>query len=122
MENLILYSFLIAVCAVCYKLVLAHQEVLSWWFQFGARFHNKWFYKPVWGCELCFAGQVAAWTYLINWISSDLKESAPFWRFIYFLIPEYDINDFSVLNWLIFITMTILFTNFISKFHQNVFK
>jgi len=122
MENFILYSFLIAALAVSYKLVLAHQEVLSWWFQFGARFSGKWFYKPIWGCELCFAGQVAAWTYGLNWVSSNLNESAPFWRLIYFLIPDYGFSDHSLLNWFIFVSVTILITNFISKFHQNTFQ
>lgn len=122
MNTLILYMFLIALFAVSYRLVLAYQPVLSWWFQFGLRFHSKWFYMPIWGCELCFAGQVTAWTYGINWISSNFKESAPFWRFIYFLIPEYHQEDYSLLNWLIFVSVTILITNFISKLYNITFK
>lgn len=122
MENIILYSFLIAVFSVTYRCLLAHEAILSWWFQFGARFHDKWYYKPIWGCELCFSGQVVLWTYFINWVahSGYFNLKAPFWRLIYFLIPEYHIEQYSVLNGLIFILMTIMFTLFISKLYHYV--
>lgn len=120
MENIILYSVIIALFAVSYRLVMAHTEIFSWWFQFGLRFHGKWFYQPIWGCELCFAGQVAAWTYGLNWLSLNFNEKAPFWRSIYFFIPKYQFNGFSALTWAIFIFITIIFTSVIAKVYQKI--
>ena len=122
MENLLFYAALIAVLAVVYRLILAYEPILNWWFAFGARFEKYFWHAPIWGCQLCFAGQIALWTYLLNWISSYLNVNAPFWRFVYFLIPEYRVNDFSVLNGLIFISTTILITKILSKVHENYIK
>lgn len=46
-----------------YRTILAYEPVLSWWFQFGARYEGKWFFAPVWGCYLCISGQLALWFY-----------------------------------------------------------
>lgn len=47
-----------------YRLILAYEPVMSWWFKFGARFEKKWFFAPVWGCQLCISGQMGLWSYL----------------------------------------------------------
>jgi hypothetical protein len=91
MEILIFYSILIALLAVVYRLILAHEPVLNWWFRWGLRYEKRWFWKPVWGCELCFAGQVA--------------------------LPKYDLEKISVFSCLIFISLSILFTFLLAKFY-----
>lgn len=111
MGTLFLYGAFIALFAVTYRLILAYQPVLNWWFRFGLRFSNKWFYNPIWGCELCFAGQVALWVYLLNWLSVNLDRNTPFWRLIYMIVPKIAPQGFNALNGLIFISVTILFTN-----------
>lgn len=102
------YAALIAVFAVVYRHILAYEPVLNWWFVFGDKYADKWFYKPVWGCELCISGQIALWTYLINWINSSY--SAENWRVLNFLlkvVPVYHFEHYSLLGGLIFITTSI---------------
>ena len=122
MENLLLYAVLIAVFASVYRLILAYEDVLNWWFKFGSRFEKYVFYKPIWGCQLCIAGQLAFWSYGLNWMSSYFNANAPFWRFIYFFIPEYQLSNYSVLNGGIFISLTILLTKIVSKLHEKYLK
>lgn len=124
MLQFIFYSFMIAVSAYVYKNFLAQEPVLNWWFKFGDRYHKKWFYAPVWGCEFCIAGQLALWTYLLNVIFAViLKESAPISRLIFSIIPKYSFWDFSVFNGVIFICLTIFnvwVVHFISKNIKNM--
>lgn len=116
MINLFLYSLLIAVVAYVYKNFLAHEPVLNWWFKFGERFHKRWFYAPIWGCEFCFAGQIAFWTYLLNVVFGViLKETAPISRLIFSVIPKYHFSDWSVFSWVIFICLTIFNVWVVSK-------
>ena len=122
MNTLILYSILIAVFAVSYRLILAYEPALSWWFKFGLRFHKRWYYAPIWGCELCFAGQLALWTYCLNWFLVILEQSSPFRAFLLLIIPNYHQASFSVLNGLIFIAGTILMTNIVSHYFQKLIK
>lgn len=120
MGTLFLFGLFIAFFAVCYKLVIDTHPVLNWWFMFGMRFQKYWFYKPIWGCELCFAGQIALWVYLLNWLSSGLDRNALFWRFVYFVIPEIQKGGFNVLNGLIFIFSTIFYTAVISHLYTKL--
>lgn len=115
-----IYSLLIAIVAVVYRDFLAHQTILNWWFKIGDRFANKWFYEPIWGCKFCFAGQIALWTFILNWLSSNFDEKAPFWQLIYFLIPKYQFSDWSVFSLITFISMTIFNVFIISKLHKYV--
>ena len=123
MINIIYYTTLIAIFSIVYKEILSHQNVLNWWFRFGIRYENRWFWKPIWGCSICFSGQIALWTYLGNWIGSYLNQNAPFPRFLFFLIPEYHPNDFSVISLVIFISLSILQTkiiiNLLKKWNLN---
>lgn len=118
MEILIFYSILIAVLAVVYRLILADEPVLNWWFRWGLRYEKRWFWKPVWGCELCFAGQVALWTYVLNGIFGVIfSGNAPISRLVFFVIPKYDLEKISVFSCLIFISLSILFTFLLAKFY-----
>lgn len=119
MGTLFFYGVFIALFAVSYRLILAQQEVLGWWFKFGMRFYGKWFYKPIWGCELCLAGQVSLWVYLLNWLSVNFDRKAPFWHYLFKIVPMADPNGFNVLNGLIFVFSTIFYTSVISKLYQK---
>lgn len=60
--------------AAVYRGILAYEEPFSAWWRWGSRFEDRWFFKPVWGCEKCFAGQLALWIYLFSRI--EWKERA----------------------------------------------
>lgn len=120
MFDLFIFSFLIAVVAVIYKEFLAYEPVLNWWFKIGDRFHGRWFYPPIWGCKYCFAGQVAFWTYLLNVVFGViLRETAPFSRLIFAVIPKYHFADWSVFSGVIFICLTIFSVFLVSKIYKN---
>ena len=110
-----LWALIIAIVAYVYREILAYEDVLNWWFKFGLRFEGKWFYKPVWGCQLCFSGQVALWIYTLNWISTNFNTNAPFWRLIFFFIPKYDINTFSVFFGVFSVSLSIILTFILTK-------
>ena len=110
-----LWALIIAVVAYVYREILAYEDVLNWWFRFGLRFEKRWFYKPVWGCQLCFSGQVALWIYILNWLSTNFNTNAPFWRLVFFFIPKYDIEAFSVFLGVFSVSLTILLTFLLTK-------
>ena len=122
MGTLILYAALIAVFAVVYRLILAYEPILNWWFMFGAKFEKRFFYRPIWGCEKCLAGQIAFWTYLFGWIASYLNTNSPFWSFLFKLIPQYQQNDFNVLNGLIFVFVSVFLAKSIAKLYEKYLK
>lgn len=108
MFTFFIYSFLLAVTAYIYRNFLADEPILNWWFKIGDKYHGRWFYKPIWGCEFCFAGQLALWTYLLNVLFSViLDENDLISRLIFKIIPKYRFWDFSVLSGVSFICMTI---------------
>lgn len=104
-----------AVIAFVYREILSREKILNWWFKFGLRFEKRFFYRPIWGCEKCFAGQLAFWTFFLNWLSTNFDTNAPFWRFIFFFIPKYDKTDFNVFVGLFSVSLTIFITFLISK-------
>ena len=110
-----LWALLIAVISYVYKEIIGREAVLNWWFKFGLRFENRFFYRPIWGCEKCFAGQTALWIYILNWASTNFNTNAPFWRFIFFFIPKYGKTDFNVFVGLFSVSLTIFITFLISK-------
>jgi hypothetical protein len=59
---------LLAICtglvAAVYRGVLAYEPILNWWFKIGDRYEKKWFYKPIWGCIRCIAGQFGLWGFV----------------------------------------------------------
>jgi hypothetical protein len=48
-----------------YRGILANEETFNRWWRFGARFEGRFFFKPVWSCGHCAAGQFALWTYFL---------------------------------------------------------
>lgn len=48
-----------------YRLVLAYEPILAWWFKFGNRYEGRWFFAPIWGCQLCISGQLSLWSFLL---------------------------------------------------------
>lgn len=113
--ELYLFSAVIGLFAVVYRYILAYEEILAWWFRFGARFENYWFWKPVWGCELCIAGQLALWTYVFSWIGNYLDENSIIRRFLFFVLPDYGLQDYSVLGGAFFVSTAIAFAWVIYK-------
>lgn len=89
---------------------------------FGAKFEKRFFYRPIWGCEKCLAGQIAFWTYLFGWIASYLNTNSPFWSFLFKLIPQYQQNDFNVLNGLIFVFVSVFLAKSIAKLYEKYLK
>ena len=113
-------AILIANLAVVYITILAHEEVLNWWFRWGSQFEGKWFWKPIWGCHLCVSGQIALWTYIINWVLSFILNGNNITsNFLSFWVPMYQQWNFNVLNGLIFISLTIGFSFFINLFYKR---
>lgn len=47
-----------------YRGILAEEPSFNKWWRFGARFERRWFFKPLWGCGHCAAGQFALWTFV----------------------------------------------------------
>lgn len=113
--ELIKWAFVFAVIAYVYREILSREKILNWWFMFGLRFENKFFYKPLWGCEKCFAGQLAFWAYFFNMVSINFDVKAPFWRVVFFVIPKYNMNEFNLVLWVFSVSLTIFITFIISK-------
>lgn len=121
MFDFFLYSILIAIVAVIYRLFLAYEPVLNWWFKIGERYENKWFHAPIWGCEFCFAGQVALWVYVLNAIFGViLRETAPISQLIFKVIPNVAFSDWSVFSCVIFICLTIFNVFLVKKVYSYV--
>jgi hypothetical protein len=59
----------VALITYVYKGLLFRELVLHWWLRFGERYERKWFFKPIWGCYKCIAGQLALWGYLFTHLS-----------------------------------------------------
>lgn len=105
---MILYAALIALFSVVYRHILAYEDILNWWFVFGARFEDKWFYKPIWGCELCISGQIALWSYLINCIIHGYFNQIPrTCNALSYFVPLYSWQNYNLLEGLIFVCTTI---------------
>ena len=109
---IIIWAFFIAIIAYVYREFLAHEEILNWWFKFGLKFEKRFFYKPIWGCQMCFAGQMALWIYFFNWLSTNFDTNAPFWRLIFFFIPKYDLVDYNVFLGVFSVSLSVLLTFF----------
>lgn len=61
----ILWGASCGIIGAVYREILAYETGFTLWWKFGSRFENKWFFRPVWGCAHCFAGQLAAWTFFL---------------------------------------------------------
>jgi hypothetical protein len=61
----ILWGLASGIVGATYRGILADEETFNFWWKFGARFERRFFFKPLWGCGHCAAGQFALWTYLL---------------------------------------------------------
>lgn len=111
----IFFSAVIAFAANVYKNILAHEEVLNFWFRYGAKFQDKWFWKPVWGCELCIAGQWALWYYIFRLICDRFGAGLN----IFWLMGQYPKLDYSLAEGLIFVLTAIGFSKLFSRILSN---
>ena len=48
---------------VVYRHIIAKEEFFNRWWRYGAKYEGRWFFKPLWSCAHCFAGQLALWSY-----------------------------------------------------------
>ncbi len=71
----IITAIVAAVISCTLIVTIPNERIVNWWFRFGNRIGvrlkngmevERWFYKPIWGCEKCFAGQLSMWIYLFN--------------------------------------------------------
>ncbi len=58
----IAWGFCFGIVAAVYRSLATEPFFFPWW-QYGQRYENRWFFKPVWGCAHCAAGQLALWSY-----------------------------------------------------------
>lgn len=120
----ILYALVIGAVSgmggTVYRLILAYEKILSWWFKFGAKYENKWFFPPVWGCQLCISGQIAGWSFIILKILPVLlTESGRFSSFAGPAMASIQ-NAFCLLFSLITcICMSILTAKILTRFINN---
>jgi hypothetical protein len=87
-------SIFIAGFSIAYMHILPYK--IGWigkWFRFGERFKNRFFYEPVFFCEICCAGQLALWS------------------FVGLCIFHYDLSLFLIPIGILFIGATIFFTH-----------
>ncbi len=113
MLELIIYAVAIGVMASVYKNILLYEPVLNWWAIIGQRFNAKWYYKPIWGCDKCLAGQLSLWLFLLNvlfWLKIPYLSNA-----ISFIIPIITESKLNVLNAVILISISIFTANETTK-------
>ncbi len=62
-----------AIVAVTINVILPNERIANWWHRIGQKAGLKvvagveverWFFRAIWGCEKCFAGQIAFWVFL----------------------------------------------------------
>jgi len=62
-----------AMIAVTINVILPNEKIANWWHRIGQKSGIKvvqgveverWFFRPIWGCEKCFAGQIAFWVFI----------------------------------------------------------
>lgn len=104
-----LTSLVIAIISITYIKILSFQPVLNWWFIIGLKYEKKWFYSIVWGCQLCFSGQVALWTYVFSWIGWKIQ-----------LFPDLQVADYSIFWMIFFISNTIFTTLIVGKVYDQI--
>ena len=116
------WALVLGITAVIYKNFLAHEEVLNWWFRFGARFEKRWFYKPIWGCVYCISGQLALWVYILNWIQQvNFIKNSFLSDFLSFLAPKITPGSFSLLGAAIFICTVIFLVHILDRYYNKTF-
>lgn len=83
----IVFGIACAIMSVAIITVMPNEPILNWWFRLGYRLGIKrvgneevarWFYKPIWGCEKCFAGQLALWGFAAWHLRAGAGHTATF--------------------------------------------
>lgn len=65
----LLISFMAALIAVVYKEIIGYEDFFNFWWRFGSRYEDRWFYAPIWGCSKCLAGELSFVAYVLVKIS-----------------------------------------------------
>ena len=82
------HSFISALClglacsiiGVVINVIMPKEGILNWWFRFGEKYFKeivageekeRLLFRPIWGCEKCFSGQLALWIYFFSHIKGN---------------------------------------------------
>lgn len=123
MLNLFILAISIALIAISYRNILAYENILNWWFRFGSKFENRFFYKPIWGCVKCISGQIALWFYLLSWLHNSYFYKNTFLSDVFlFLYPRGNEMNYNLFGAIFLIFTTILITNVLDKFYNKVMQ
>lgn len=76
-----LHAFLLgiagAIMGVTVNVIMPNEKILNWWFRIGEKVgkeivhgqeKERLIFRPIWGCEKCFSGQLAFWIYFFSHI------------------------------------------------------
>lgn len=105
------------VIALVYRNVIAYEEPFSAWWRFGSRFENRWFFKPVWACAKCFAGQLALWIYFFR--SLEVFRLPGTLGFLPFLDISFRLEGYSLLSHAFAVAMAIFTALILSPLINN---
>jgi hypothetical protein len=73
----VLLGIACSIIGVTVNVIMPNERILNWWFRFGesvgkeivdGREVERFIYRPIWGCEKCFAGQLALCIYFFSHI------------------------------------------------------
>ena len=105
------FAGVMALIAFVYREILLREPVLHWFLLFGLRYENRWFFKPIWGCHKCIAGQLTFWFYLAWRIPIELSpETAAYNRIITNNVHLYHLTGYSFIGHIFAICTAILIT------------
>lgn len=126
------HTFLSALClgvacsiiGVVINVIMPKEAILNWWFRFGEKYgkeivageeKERLIYRPIWGCEKCFSGQLALWIYFFSHIKGNnpVDWSANGW----FSFPGYSLLS-HILSVCIAIFTAVIFSHFINKIKE----
>lgn len=106
-----------ATFATVYRGVLAYEPITSWWWKFGNRFEDRWFFNPIWGCEKCISGQLALWSYLFTHVKVRISTALGPYPWNWALSWHWE--GYSFIGHMFTITgaifLTIVFTHILNK-------
>lgn len=110
-----------AIISVTMIVIMAKEPILNWWFRIGEKYgktiidgmeHEYWFYRPIWGCEKCFAGQLALWVYFFSHITAN--DPADWSEHGWFSLPQYNIFN-HILTVCVAILSSVILSSHIQK-------
>lgn len=123
MLNLFFLAIAIALTAISYRNILAYENVLNWWFRFGSKFENRFFYKPIWGCTKCISGQISFWFYFLSWLQYSYFYKNTYLSDVFlFLYPRGSGLNFNLFEGIFFVFFAILATNVIENIYNKVMR